>query len=53
VPTHRPESHQDIRDAIRALCTEFPTSTFRKIDEQTAYPEDFVDALTRPAGWRR
>ena len=50
MPTHRPESHQDIRDAIRALCTEFPGEYFRKIDEQRAYPEAFVDALTK-AGW--
>jgi len=50
VPTLRPESHQDIRDAIRALCTEFPDEYFRKIDEQRAYPEAFVDALTK-AGW--
>ena len=40
----------EIRDAIRALCAEFPDEYFRKIDEQRAYPETFVDALTK-AGW--
>ncbi|WP_447914774.1 acyl-CoA dehydrogenase family protein [Delftia acidovorans] len=40
----------EIRDAIRALCAEFPDEYFRKIDEQRAYPEAFVDALTK-AGW--
>jgi len=50
VPSHRTESHQDIRDAVRALCAEFPDEYFRKIDEQRAYPEAFVDALTK-AGW--
>ncbi|MDR0226901.1 MAG: acyl-CoA/acyl-ACP dehydrogenase [Burkholderiaceae bacterium] len=40
----------EIRDAIRALCAEFPDEYFRKIDEQRAYPEAFVNALTQ-AGW--
>ncbi len=42
--------HQEIRDAVRALCAQFPDSYFRQIDEQRAYPEAFVDALTK-AGW--
>ncbi|MBK4733170.1 acyl-CoA dehydrogenase family protein [Noviherbaspirillum pedocola] len=44
------ESHQDIRDAVRALCAEFPSEYFRKIDEERGYPEAFVNALTG-AGW--
>ncbi|HEY1394022.1 MAG TPA: acyl-CoA dehydrogenase family protein [Methylibium sp.] len=44
------DRYQDIRDAVRALCAEFPDEYHRKIDEQRAYPEAFVDALTR-AGW--
>ncbi|WEE78049.1 acyl-CoA/acyl-ACP dehydrogenase [Comamonas testosteroni] len=43
-------NHHEIRDAIRALCAEFPDEYFRKIDEQRVYPETFVDALTK-AGW--
>ena len=42
--------HQDIRDAIRALCEQFPAEYFRQIDEERGYPEAFVDALTQ-AGW--
>jgi acyl-CoA dehydrogenase len=42
--------YQDIRDAVRDLCRQFPDEYFRKIDEQRAYPEAFVDALTK-AGW--
>lgn len=44
------DQHQEIRDAIRHLCQQFPDEYFRKIDEQRGYPEQFVDALTR-AGW--
>ena len=40
----------EIRDGIRALCSEFPPEYHRKIDEDQKYPEEFVDALTK-AGW--
>src|SRR5437867_3159738 len=45
-----PDRFQDIRDGVRALCSEFPDSYFRKVDEARGYPDAFVDALTK-AGW--
>jgi acyl-CoA dehydrogenase len=42
--------YQDIRDAVRALCALFPDEYHRKIDEERAYPQEFVEALTK-AGW--
>ena len=42
--------HAEIRDAVRALCAQFPDEYFRKVDAERAYPEAFVDALTK-AGW--
>ena len=47
---HLTDAHQDIRDAVRALCAEFPDEYHRKIDAERGYPEAFVDALTK-AGW--
>ncbi|KHJ54851.1 acyl-CoA dehydrogenase [Aureimonas altamirensis] len=44
------EQFTDIREAVRALCAEFPAEYHRKIDEERGYPEAFVDALTK-AGW--
>ena len=44
------DPHQEILDAVRALCAEFPPEYHRKIDEARGYPEAFVDALTK-AGW--
>jgi acyl-CoA dehydrogenase len=44
------DKYQDMRDALRALCAEYPDEYHRKIDEARAYPEAFVDALTK-AGW--
>jgi acyl-CoA dehydrogenase len=40
----------DIREAVRALCAQFPDAYHREIDAQRSYPEAFVDALTK-AGW--
>ena len=44
------EIHSDIRDAVQALCAEFPAEYHRRIDAERAYPEAFVEALTK-AGW--
>jgi len=44
------DSYQDIRDAIKDLCAQFPDEYHRKVDHDRAYPEAFVDALTQ-AGW--
>ncbi len=48
--TTQPEDHREIRDAVADLCRQFPDSYFREMDMARAYPEAFVDALTR-AGW--
>ena len=42
--------HPEIREAVRDLCRQFPDEYFRRIDEQRAYPDDFVAALL-DAGW--
>ena len=44
------EIHTELRDAVRALCATFDSAYWQKIDEQRAYPETFVEALTK-AGW--
>ena len=44
------DQHQDIRNAVRELCAEFPNEYFRQKDEERAYPDEFVMALTK-AGW--
>ncbi|MCZ7561060.1 MAG: acyl-CoA/acyl-ACP dehydrogenase [Burkholderiaceae bacterium] len=43
-------SYQDIRDGVRDLCRQFPDEYHRQVDADRAYPEAFVDALTK-AGW--
>ena len=44
------DQYQEIRTAVRELCAQYPAEYFRRIDEQRAYPQEFVAALTK-AGW--
>ncbi len=43
-------SHAELREGVRALCAQFDSAYWQKVDEARAYPEAFVDALTE-AGW--
>jgi acyl-CoA dehydrogenase len=42
--------HEEVREAVRALCRQYPDAYFRAVDAERGYPEGFVDALTE-AGW--
>jgi alkylation response protein AidB-like acyl-CoA dehydrogenase len=44
VPTG--ETFPEIREAVRALCADFPGRYWRALDRERAYPTDFVRALT-------
>lgn len=44
------DKFQELREAVRDLCSHYPDEYFRKVDEQRAYPQEFVEALTK-AGW--
>ncbi len=43
-----PDTHADLRDAVRDLCHTFPPEYWRKIDEARGYPEH--DYVTVQAG---
>lgn len=46
--THQSQEElQPIREAVRALCAEFPGEYWRKVDRERAYPTAFVAALTK------
>lgn len=38
--------YADIRDAVSKICADFPGEYWRKLDADSAYPEEFVNALT-------
>ena len=44
------QSHPEIRDAVRKLCSRFPGPYWRALDRERVYPTEFVKALTE-AGW--
>ena len=48
--TASPKPYSELREAVRALCSQFGGEYWRQIDEARAYPEAFVAALTG-AGW--
>jgi acyl-CoA dehydrogenase len=44
--TDKKELHESLRKGVRELCARFPDSYWRALDEQRAYPTDFVKTLT-------
>jgi acyl-CoA dehydrogenase len=46
----RSQLFEEYRQAIRDLCGRFNSQYWQKVEEQSAYPEEFVKALTE-AGW--
>jgi acyl-CoA dehydrogenase len=46
----KPDRHQEMREALRALCAKFPPEYHRRHGANATYPEEFIDALTK-AGW--
>ena len=48
--TCAPDTHDELREALRSLCAEFPAEYHRKHGAAETYPEEFIDALTT-AGW--
>jgi len=40
------EDYPEIRDAVRRICEQFPGSYWHKLDNESAYPTEFVKALT-------
>jgi acyl-CoA dehydrogenase len=40
------DPHQEIRAGVRKLCAQFPGEYWRRLDRESAYPADFVKAVT-------
>jgi acyl-CoA dehydrogenase len=45
--SEKPELHQQLKSAVSELCKNFPDVYWRELDARRAYPEEFVQALTR------
>ena len=45
-----PNEFPEIREAVAALCSQYDSAYWQKIDDARTYPEAFVEALTK-AGW--
>src|ERR1700688_387168 len=44
------DNQQEIRAAVASLCARFGNDYWRGCDEKSAYPDEFVNALSK-AGW--
>ena len=40
------ERHEELREAVREVCEDFPNEHWRILDERREYPEEFVRAMT-------
>ena len=49
-PIPKLDQYQEMREALRDLCSSFDSAYWQKIDHERGYPEAFVDAMTK-AGW--
>lgn len=41
-----PDPYRELREGVRKLCARFPETYWRELDDQGAYPEAFVRAMT-------
>ncbi len=48
--TDSADIYAELREALRALCKEYDSAYWQKVDEARGYPDAFVEALTK-AGW--
>jgi acyl-CoA dehydrogenase len=46
----RAAQHEEYRSGVRELCAQFDSAYWQKVEEESGYPEAFVQALT-DAGW--
>jgi acyl-CoA dehydrogenase len=46
----RAAEHEEYRSGVRELCAQFGSAYWQKVEEESGYPEAFVQALT-DAGW--
>jgi len=44
------DPHVELREGVRAVCRQFDSAYWQRVDEERGYPEAFVEALTG-AGW--
>jgi acyl-CoA dehydrogenase len=45
--TESVDLHRDLRQSVGEICARFPDAYWRQLDQERAYPEDFVRELTR------
>ena len=39
--------HEELRESVRNVCSKYPDSYWRELDAKSAYPEEFVNEITK------
>lgn len=39
--------HEELRESVRNVCSKYPDAYWRELDAKSAYPEEFVNEITR------
>jgi acyl-CoA dehydrogenase len=47
VKENNTQFHEELRQSVRAVCKKYPDSYWRELDAKLAYPEEFVNDITR------
>ena len=46
LPIPQDDHYADIRESVRRICADYPGAYWRELDERSAYPSEFVQAMT-------
>ena len=49
-PIPKPDQFQEMREALRDLCSRYDSAYWQQVDHERGYPEAFVTSITK-AGW--
>ena len=49
-PIPKPDQYEEMREALRDLCSRYDSAYWQQVDHERGYPEAFVNAITE-AGW--
>jgi acyl-CoA dehydrogenase len=45
-PIPKPDQFQEMREALRDLCSRYDSAYWQQVDHERGYPEAFVTAIT-------
>ena len=50
-PIPKPDQFQEMREALRDLCSRYDSAYWQQVDHERGYPEAFVTAITEAVSY--